>query len=90
MRAMQRMSFEDLVSFLAHDQEDADLRQFVSVDTEFKVLPATVARRTGVSRQTVYRWATSGVPIWTADRIAVRMGVHPIMIWPHFHEGVNG
>ena len=35
-----------------------------------------------VTRRTVVRWAQHGVPRWSADRIAVRLGLVPTLVWP--------
>lgn len=85
-KRQRRLAFADLEAFLVNGQEDADLRQFVSVKTTCRVLPATIAKQTGINRQSVYRWRSDGIPIHTADRIAIRMGVHPLVIWPDFHQ----
>ena len=46
--------------------------------------PSVLARRLGVTRRTVHRWAQTGlVPPTHADRIAVRLGHHPAEIWPN-------
>ena len=85
-KAQPRVSFADLESFLANSQEDAELRQFVSVTTTCKVLPGVLAQRTGVTRNSIYRWRETGIPLFAADRIACHMGVHPLVIWPDFHQ----
>jgi hypothetical protein len=38
----------------------------------------------GVSREVVHRWERHGVPMVTADRAAVSLGLHPGMIWPEW------
>jgi lambda repressor-like predicted transcriptional regulator len=44
---------------------------------------ATVA---GVSRRTLYRWRSGArVSERHADRCAVALGLHPLLIWPDFH-----
>jgi hypothetical protein len=42
----------------------------------------------GCSDRTVVRWRTSGrIPLRWADRIAVKLGVHPLAIWgEHYVE----
>lgn len=40
------------------------------------------ARSCDVSRETLLRWRRTGqVPVFAADRVAVRLGVHPAAIW---------
>lgn len=84
--ATRRFPLEPLESYLAHDQEEIGVRQFVTVETTCKVLPSTIARRVGVDRQSVYRWRKQGLPLYSADRAAINLGVHPVLIWPDFHQ----
>ena len=39
------------------------------------------ARRLGVNRGTVYHWEHDGVPVMAADGAAIRLGLHPALIW---------
>ncbi len=55
----------------------------------FDIAPALVDRTMrhlaelcDVSRSTVQRWARSGVDEWSADRVAMAVGVHPAELWP--------
>jgi hypothetical protein len=43
---------------------------------------AIIARRTGTDRQNIYRWNARGIDAYQADAIAVRLGLHPVVIWP--------
>jgi hypothetical protein len=36
-------------------------------------------------RAAVQRWRAGGVPLYSADRAAVRAGAHPAEVWPNFH-----
>jgi phage terminase Nu1 subunit (DNA packaging protein) len=40
-----------------------------------------LARRTGYALRTIQRWSTDGIPLYSADRLAIRLGVHPSTIW---------
>lgn len=42
---------------------------------------AELAQLIGVSRRTVTRWAAEGVPIVSADRAAMALGLHPTEVW---------
>lgn len=43
------------------------------------------AEALGVSRRTVERWKAGGnVDPRRADELAVRIGTHPLLIWPHW------
>jgi hypothetical protein len=47
-----------------------------------------LSRRTGYPLRTIQRWKTSGIPRYSADELAVRLGVHPANIWPQWIETV--
>ena len=36
----------------------------------------------GVNRRTITRWAMSGIPDKAADHAAIKLGRHPVNIWP--------
>lgn len=40
-----------------------------------------VAELSGVSRRTVVRWRHYGIDVWSADRAACALGLHPWAIW---------
>ena len=40
----------------------------------------------GVHRRTIGEWKRKGLPLNTADRAAVRLGVHPSHVWPDWHQ----
>lgn len=41
-----------------------------------------IAALTGVyDRKTVKRWELAGLTVFTADVVAIRLGVHPMAIW---------
>lgn len=42
----------------------------------------TIARTIGMSTNTMLMWDKTGVPLWTADKLAVKLGAHPADIWP--------
>jgi hypothetical protein len=45
---------------------------------------ADIARRLGISTQRVHDYRRTGIPVYKADRCAVRLGVHPLDVWPDF------
>jgi hypothetical protein len=45
-----------------------------------------VARQMGTNRQRVHRWNLLGVGAYEADAIAVRLELHPVVIWPDWFE----
>jgi hypothetical protein len=46
-----------------------------------------IARRLDVTKTTVYRWRrTNRIPLHHADRFAIRLGTHPLLIWPDLHN----
>lgn len=44
-----------------------------------------IARALGVNRATVLRAVHHGLSPLQADRYAVRLGFHPLELWPEFH-----
>jgi hypothetical protein len=46
-----------------------------------------LAAITGVSRRSLTRWVKEGaIPIWSADRIACRLGKHPTELWEDWDD----
>jgi hypothetical protein len=45
-----------------------------------------LARALGVHRTQASRWRAMGVPLDTADRLAVAVGLHPCEVWPEWHS----
>lgn len=45
---------------------------------------STLAERTGHTRSAFQGWAHRGIPIYTADTIAVSLGMHPCEAWPEW------
>lgn len=45
-----------------------------------------LARTCGVVRRQMQRYGVYGLPESVADRIAVRLGMHPAEIWPEWFE----
>jgi len=49
-----------------------------------------IARRLGVDRRTIYRWRDCGIPLHSADRAAMALGLHPLELFGDaFHDGVK-
>ena len=42
----------------------------------------TLALRLGVTRWTIMRWRTEGVPLPAAERVAAELGTHVSALWP--------
>ncbi|MDQ1439266.1 MAG: Winged helix-turn-helix DNA-binding [Acidimicrobiaceae bacterium] len=45
-----------------------------------------LARALGVDRAQVAHWRSDGVPIESADRIAIAVGRHPAEVWPEWYR----
>lgn len=45
-----------------------------------------IAARLGTDRVAIARWRARGIPEYTADKLAVRHGVHPSHIWPDWFD----
>lgn len=41
-----------------------------------------VAELAGVWRRSVQRWGAIGIDVYTADRVVVALGSHPMLLWP--------
>jgi hypothetical protein len=41
-----------------------------------------LARHTGFAVRSIQRWTRDGIPLWSADKLAISLGVHPANIWP--------
>ena len=44
-----------------------------------------LSRRTGYPLRTIQRWRLNGIPYWSADRVAIRLGIHPALIWTNWY-----
>ena len=42
------------------------------------------AARLGVGPKQLYRWRENGLTWVAADRVAIRLGVHPVLLWPEW------
>jgi len=40
----------------------------------------------GVNIRSLFRWAKDGVPERSADEMACRMGLHPLLVWPDWFD----
>lgn len=47
---------------------------------------STLAEAVGVTPRTVHRWLAKGMTEEAADRAAVRLGRHPVEVWPDWYE----
>lgn len=47
-----------------------------------------IATVCGVKRPAVVKWLKRGLTPWTADRVAVAVGLHPSIIWPEWNAWV--
>lgn len=41
------------------------------------------------SRQTIIRYKHHGIPMFTADKLAIRLNLHPVCIWPDFYDDLE-
>lgn len=37
--------------------------------------------RLGVNRHTIARWRTDGLSLTAGDKVAISLGLHPVLIW---------
>lgn len=45
-----------------------------------------LAAALGSDTATLYRYRNQGVPVFTADRLAVKLGMHPCQVWPDWYQ----
>jgi hypothetical protein len=45
-----------------------------------------IARRLGVHDRQTHRWRTYGLDAHQADRCAIRLGLHPSVVWPEWSD----
>lgn len=49
-----------------------------------------LATRSGISRKSFQRYERNGMDAFQADRVAIRLGFHPVEIWPTwFDDGLK-
>jgi lambda repressor-like predicted transcriptional regulator len=46
---------------------------------------SALARATGIERTQLARWRRDGVPLDSADRVAIAVGRHPAEVWPDWY-----
>jgi plasmid maintenance system antidote protein VapI len=46
--------------------------------------PGAAAERLGVARSNIYAWRLNGVTLDMADKLAIRAGSHPAIVWPEW------
>jgi hypothetical protein len=47
---------------------------------------SVLARALGCERTLVSKWRNHGLPLVSADRLAVSLGLHPVEVWPDWYE----
>jgi hypothetical protein len=47
---------------------------------------SALARALGCAQEQVSRWRSHGLPLVSADRLAVALGLHPVEVWPDWYE----
>lgn len=50
---------------------------------------SALARAIGIDRAQVAHWHGDGLPIESADRVAVLAGFHPAELWPEWEELID-
>jgi len=46
---------------------------------------SVLARALGIDRAQVAHWRSDGLPVDSADRVAVLLGRHPAEVWPEWY-----
>lgn len=80
------MTFAPLVEWLA-ERECPGIEFTQNGRSDLAVPAGWIAWRVGVHKATAYRWMRAGhLSIDHADRAAIALGVHPVLIWPEFYD----
>jgi hypothetical protein len=45
-----------------------------------------LSRQTGFSHRSIVRWSKTGIPLWSADKVAVKLHRHPVNLWPNWFQ----
>lgn len=56
------------------------------VQTNGRLTAQRIAELIDCCRGSVQRWRAGGIPLYSADRAAIRAGAHPLEVWPQFHS----
>lgn len=76
-----------------HDQRKVQPERRLSLRSLMNHLGITevtkLAETIGMSRKSCYRYFASGLTVFVADKLAVAAGVHPLEVWPDFHDEVD-
>ena len=75
-RRQTRLSFAELETYL-----DDGTRHTSTIGVS-----GLIARRLHRNVGCIYRWRREGIPLHTADQLAIHLNTHPAAIWPNFHE----
>ena len=62
----------------------APIEEFVQPTPESAT--AELALRLDATRSAVHRWRKFGIPVFSADKAAIALGVHPCLIWPEWFD----
>ena len=55
------------------------LERFVGGETQRQI-----AANAGINHRSLHLWRKNGISMIMADRVAIRLGVHPGCIWPQW------
>lgn len=50
---------------------------------------SALARALDCDRVQVSKWRRDGLPMASADRLAVALGMHPVEVWPDWYEATE-
>ena len=85
-RSDRRFSIEPLERLFSNSDEEQQRRQWTPTADPDRVLASVVAERLSLPNGTVYRYRREGIPLRSADRLAIQAGYHPVEVWPDFHS----
>ena len=80
-RNYRKVDAEPLIHIAARQHPGSDAVGITNVGLAAQVL--------NISPSELHRWRHQGIPYYTADRLAIRLGYHPALIWEEWWTITN-
>jgi hypothetical protein len=84
---MSRFPFDPLIPHI--EMQYAPPKHVSGHHTSHIALAGKAAYVLGSDRRYIYRWLDYGLTHEQADQFAVRLGLHPVELWPNWFDGVE-
>ena len=80
-RNYRKVDAEPLIHIAANQHPGSDAVGITDLGLAAQVL--------NIDRSQLYRWRHEGIPYFSADRLAIRLGYHPALIWEEWWTITN-